>query len=80
MWQDMCRSLAADMQSPYLKSAFSFVSSDGNFQSVLEENGLPLRDRIGVALRFLPEEEVILFSRFDVHRSPPPVALRPTSL
>lgn len=56
-WKDRCRQLASDLADPYLRIIFAYIA-DGNWFDVLDETALPLRERLGVALRFLPDFEL----------------------
>ena len=56
-WKDRCRQLASDLADPYLRIIFAYIA-DGNWFDVLDETALPLRERLGVALRFLPDSEL----------------------
>ena len=57
LWTQMCKQLSREMRNPYLRAMFSYIAS-GNWLDVLKEEELALRDRIGIALRFLDDEEV----------------------
>ncbi|GBB83809.1 hypothetical protein RclHR1_10480001 [Rhizophagus clarus] len=57
LWNKMCRSLSLEMRDPYLRAMFSYIAS-GNWLDVLQEKELSLQDRIGIALRFLDDEEL----------------------
>jgi hypothetical protein len=57
LWSKMCRNLSLEMRDPYLRAMFSYIAS-GNWLDVLQEKELSLQDRIGIALRFLDDEEV----------------------
>jgi WD40 repeat protein len=59
-WKDRCRQLASDLADPYLRIIFAYVA-DGNWWDVLDESALPLRERLGVALRFLPDSELEIY-------------------
>ncbi|KAI9106057.1 hypothetical protein DFS34DRAFT_43429 [Phlyctochytrium arcticum] len=61
LWHDMCRSLSADMKDPYLRAIFALIASEGDWRVVLQEQGLSIKDRIGVALRFLPDDELLAY-------------------
>ncbi|KAJ3180188.1 hypothetical protein HDU85_004191 [Gaertneriomyces sp. JEL0708] len=61
LWQDMCRSLSAELRDPYLRAMFALIASNGDWQVVLQERGLSIKDRIGVALRFLNDDELLAF-------------------
>ncbi|CDK29726.1 unnamed protein product [Kuraishia capsulata CBS 1993] len=60
MWRDQCRRLALDLENPYLRVIFAFIA-DNNWWDVLDEAALPLRERLGVALRFLPDNELTVY-------------------
>ncbi|RKO92417.1 hypothetical protein BDK51DRAFT_28702, partial [Blyttiomyces helicus] len=51
LWQDLCRSLSAELTDPYLRAMFALIASNGDWTAVLQEKGLSIKDRIGVALR-----------------------------
>jgi hypothetical protein len=57
-WKDICESLSNDMQDrPYLRAIFAYIASN-DWYRILDEPGLPLRERMAVALRVLDDEEV----------------------
>lgn len=57
-WKSICESLCADMvDRPYLKAIFAYIASDDWFR-VLDEPGLPLRERMAIALRILDDDQV----------------------
>lgn len=53
--------MSTDLDDPFLRAIFAYLAS-GEWSDVLDEEALPLRDRVGVALRFLPDDEVKFFS------------------
>ncbi|EWC44065.1 hypothetical protein DRE_01417 [Drechslerella stenobrocha 248] len=56
MWKDLCREMATHMDDPYSRAIFAFVSN-GDWQDVLDgSTGLPIRERLGIALRFLGDD------------------------
>jgi WD repeat-containing protein mio len=57
IWNEMCKRLSLEMSNPYLRAIYSYIAS-GNWFDVLQEEELSLQDRIGIALRFLDDEEV----------------------
>ncbi|KAH3662322.1 hypothetical protein OGAPHI_005573 [Ogataea philodendri] len=59
-WKDQCRKLASDLEDPYLRVIFAYVA-DGNWWDVLDDTFLPLREKLGVALRFLPDNELDIY-------------------
>lgn len=59
IWKDICESLSNDMiDRPYLRSIFAYIASN-DWYRVLDEPGLPLRERMAIALRVLDDEQVI---------------------
>lgn len=60
VWKEQCRELGGELDDPYLRAIFAFVA-DGNWWDVLDETALPLRERLGVALRFLPDGDLDVF-------------------
>ena len=58
LWQEMCKTLSTELQDPYLRSMFALIASSGDWNVVLQEEGLSIRDRVGVALRFLDDDAV----------------------
>lgn len=57
-WKDICESLSNDMADrPYLRAIFAYIASN-DWYRILDEPGLPLRERMAVALRVLDDEQV----------------------
>lgn len=57
-WRQLCESLSQDMHDrPYLKAMFAYIASR-DWHKVLDEESLPLRERVAVALRVLNDEQV----------------------
>ncbi|KAK6534206.1 hypothetical protein TWF281_005539 [Arthrobotrys megalospora] len=58
IWKDLCREMATHMDDPYSRAIFAYVSN-GDWQDVLDgSTGLPIRERLGIALRFLEDDEL----------------------
>ncbi|KAF3931037.1 hypothetical protein ABW20_dc0103840 [Dactylellina cionopaga] len=58
IWKDLCREMATHMDDPYSRAIFAYVSN-GDWQDVLDgSTGLPIRERLGIALRFLGDDEL----------------------
>jgi len=53
----LCSSLSGQANSPYTAAMFAYLAS-GNWSDVVESINLPLRDRLGIALRFLGDDKV----------------------
>ncbi|CAG8472128.1 1673_t:CDS:10 [Diversispora eburnea] len=56
LWREMCKQLSFEMREPYLRAIFSYISS-GNWDNVLNDEELELRDRVGIAVRFMDDEK-----------------------
>lgn len=61
VWQDLCRSVSRQMQHPYLRAMLSFIACGGDFMPVLENSEIALKDRVGIALRFLSKDQLTAF-------------------
>ncbi|KAG0323147.1 hypothetical protein BGZ99_002924, partial [Dissophora globulifera] len=59
-WRAQCRSHSQEQSNPYIRAIFSYISS-GDWRDVLEEKSLTLADRVGVALRFLSDDELMAY-------------------
>lgn len=59
-WKDQCRRMALDLDDPYLRAIFAFIA-DNDWWDVLDEHSLPLRERLGVALRFLLDKDLNVY-------------------
>lgn len=59
-WKDQCRRMASELSDPYLRSIFAFIA-DNDWWDVFDEGSLPLREKIGVALRFLSDKDLTVF-------------------
>ena len=59
-WAALCRQVADTAQDPWSRAILALVST-GDWASVIAEESLPLRDRVGVALRYSPDERLDTF-------------------
>ncbi|EEQ39763.1 hypothetical protein FOB63_002347 [Clavispora lusitaniae] len=59
-WNDQCRKLASDLDHPYLRAIFAFIA-DNDWWDVLDEHALPLRERLGIAIRFLSDKDLHVY-------------------
>ncbi|CCE88896.1 Piso0_001686 [Millerozyma farinosa CBS 7064] len=59
-WKDQCRKMASELDNPYLRAIFAFIA-DNDWWDVLDEHSLPLRERLGVALRFLSDKDLNVY-------------------
>lgn len=61
-WEDTCAEIAKELTDPYARAILALVSK-GDWHSVIDEATLPLRYRVEVALRWLPDNELTTFLR-----------------
>ncbi|KAI9837958.1 MAG: hypothetical protein M1819_006112 [Sarea resinae] len=59
-WTNLCKDIADSLQDPYSRAILALVS-DADWGSVIQETSLPLRDRVGVALRYLDDKQLTRF-------------------
>ncbi|KAK2739865.1 hypothetical protein FQN57_006441 [Myotisia sp. PD_48] len=59
-WQETCDEIAAELTDPYARAILALVSK-GNWKSVIQETTLPLKYRVEVALRWLPDDELTTY-------------------
>ncbi|CUM63171.1 uncharacterized protein PRCAT00000739001 [Priceomyces carsonii] len=59
-WKDQCRRMASELSDPYLRAIFAFIA-DNDWWDVLDEHSLPLKERLGVALRFLSDKDLTIY-------------------
>jgi len=59
-WSETIASLAEELTDPYARAILAFVKS-GDWSAVIAENSLPLKYRVGVALRHLDDSELTRF-------------------
>ncbi|KAI5779450.1 hypothetical protein DFH27DRAFT_489165 [Peziza echinospora] len=54
-WKELCRRMAIDVGDPYLRAIYAYVAN-GEWVDVLDDVGLHLKERLGIAIRFLSDE------------------------
>lgn len=59
-WREQCRKMASELENPYLRAIFAFIA-DNDWYDVLYEQAISLRERLGVALRFLNDNDLTTF-------------------
>lgn len=59
-WREQCRKMASELEDPYLRVIFAFIA-DNDWYDVLYEQAISLRERLGVALRFLNDNDLTTF-------------------
>lgn len=60
LWKEQCRNLSTELDDPYLRAIFAYIA-DNDWWGVIDETSLPLRERVGVALRSLPDKDLTIF-------------------
>jgi hypothetical protein len=53
-WSESINTLADELTDPYARAVLALVRT-GNYEAVVREESLPLKDRVGVALRWLSD-------------------------
>lgn len=61
-WEETCAEIARELTDPYARAILALVSR-GDWNSVIQEATLPLRYRVEVALRWLPDAELSTYVR-----------------
>ncbi|GAA5824598.1 hypothetical protein JCM11251_000490 [Rhodosporidiobolus azoricus] len=56
----LCRTLSSDVETPWVRAMFAFLATS-DWRELVDETGLPLKDRVAVALRFLSDSELLPF-------------------
>lgn len=56
-WEQTVRDIKSDLDDPYARAILALVSY-GDWHDVLAETSLPLRDRVGIALMYLDDNEL----------------------
>lgn len=56
-WEETCAEISKELTDPYARAILALVSK-GDWHAVIEETTLPLKFRVEVALRWLPDDEL----------------------
>ncbi|OOQ86738.1 ubiquitin-protein ligase E3 [Penicillium brasilianum] len=56
-WEETCAEISKELTDPYARAILALVSK-GDWHAVLQETTLPLKYRVEVALRWLPDDEL----------------------
>jgi len=59
-WEETCAEISKELTDPYARAILALVSK-GDWNSVLQESTLPLRYKVEVALRWLPDDNLATF-------------------
>ncbi|KAM0726260.1 GATOR2 complex protein MIOS-B [Formica fusca] len=59
LWRESCQKSKSQLSDPYLRATFGFLTADNDsYESVLNENGMAVADRIAFALIFLSDNKL----------------------
>ena len=61
-WEETCAEIAKELTDPYARAILALVSK-GDWKAVIQEATLPLKYRVEVALRWLPDEDLTAYLR-----------------
>lgn len=61
-WEETCAEIAKELTDPYARGILALVSK-GDWDSVVQETTLPLKYRVEVALRWLPDDDLTVYLR-----------------
>ncbi|KAF8251864.1 hypothetical protein K440DRAFT_612201 [Wilcoxina mikolae CBS 423.85] len=56
-WKELAGEMANELGDPYQRAIFAYIANS-EWREVLDEIGVPIRERIGIALRWLNDEEL----------------------
>ncbi|KAL4808911.1 hypothetical protein BDV18DRAFT_133468 [Aspergillus unguis] len=59
-WEETCAEIAKELTDPYARAIIALVSK-GDWLSVIQEATLPLKYRVEVALRWLPDDDLTTY-------------------
>ncbi|KAL2819353.1 WD40-repeat-containing domain protein [Aspergillus cavernicola] len=59
-WEETCAEIAKELTDPYARAILALVSK-GDWRSVINETTLPLKYRVEVALRWLPDDNLTTY-------------------
>ena len=59
-WEETCAEIAKELTDPYARAILALVSK-GDWRSVIQETTLPLKYRVEVALRWLPDDQLTTY-------------------
>ncbi|GFG38305.1 hypothetical protein Cfor_12188 [Coptotermes formosanus] len=59
MWRELCLASRSQLSEPYLRAAFAFLTAEtDNYESVLNESGVAVEDRVAFACTFLSDAKL----------------------
>lgn len=67
--RDHCERLIVRLQDPYLRAMLTHLTVSDDWTEVLQEDALPLRERLAIAFQFLTDKELTTYLRRIVDQS-----------
>lgn len=61
-WEETCADVAKELTDPFARAILA-LAGNGGWESVLQETTLPLKHRVEVALRWLPDDQLTTYIR-----------------
>ncbi|RLU21193.1 hypothetical protein DMN91_005566 [Ooceraea biroi] len=59
LWRESCQKSKSQLSDPYLRATFGFLTADNDtYDSVLNENGMAVEDRVAFALMYLSDSKL----------------------
>ncbi|XP_019856861.1 PREDICTED: WD repeat-containing protein mio-A-like [Amphimedon queenslandica] len=58
LWQRTCYHISEQITDPYLRAIFTFLCSNGDFNSILQDDSLMLQDRVAFACTYLEDKKL----------------------
>ncbi|KAI9758341.1 MAG: Uridine nucleosidase 1 [Chaenotheca gracillima] len=59
-WMELCQEVRKTAKDPWSRAILAYVTTE-DWQAVLAEVSLPLRDRVGIALRYLRDDQLSVY-------------------
>lgn len=60
LFESLCRTLSSSSETSWIRALLAFLASK-DWREFIDESGLPIKDRIAVALRVLPDVQLLRF-------------------
>ena len=59
-WREQCRKMGMNLENPYLRAIFTYIS-DNDWYEIINDPSISIRERLGIALRFLNDKDLTVF-------------------
>ncbi|CAG7836336.1 unnamed protein product [Allacma fusca] len=62
LWREMAQTSCPNLDDPYVRAIFAFLTeADTSYETILNEKGLSVADRVGFACSFLSDSKLVTF-------------------